>query len=76
MIVFEKLFPVGQRVLLREDSRYYSVYSPDDSCNPIGIEGTVIEPNEEIAGYGHPIHVKWDNGRTNYYSDDDLERVS
>ena len=57
-------FKIGDRVRLREDSRW----NDNTVANPFGIEGV-------IQGVGLPIEVLWGNGKTNYYEETDLDLV-
>lgn len=65
-VTFEKplKFPVGTKVYIREDSEYFTV----NSFKPKGVEGIVTSSSSDFLG----ILVKWKNGSTNSYSEDDL----
>ena len=62
-------FKVGDKVKIREDSKYYL----GTENNPKGTTGTVIEFRE---GCEHPIQVEWDDMWENCYRDFDLELVN
>src|SRR5690554_745637 len=60
---------VGQRVKIREDSRFYG----EGRANPVDVAGEVIR---FIPGDWLPLVVRWENGPSNAYSFKDLEVVT
>jgi hypothetical protein len=65
-------FKVGDRVLLREASRFYEE-GYLDVANPLGILGTIEKV--KVKG-GLPIQVKWNNGELNAYTEIDLDKAT
>lgn len=62
---------VGQRVVIREDSRYYGTRIN----NPKDVVGTISEYRARMTR-SHVFRVNWDNGTTNLYRTEDLEVVT
>lgn len=58
-------------VQIKPGSRYD--VEPHDLCNPVDMKGTIIgfDPEDDDLY----LHVKWDNGFTNWYSLGDLYEV-
>lgn len=67
-------FNVGDRVYLREDSRWFcSGYDNPTSTTTIGI---IISYDEnDVVGLGLPYSVEWENNSTNTYAEHDLALV-
>lgn len=60
--------PVGTRVRIRKDSEYHGL----SDWNPTNdMEGEI----QEVENTDHCYIVKWDNGNTNCYRDEDVEVV-
>jgi len=59
----------GLRVMISKDSRWYR---EGDEWNPINIIGTIYRVN---FGWGSRYSVKWPNGKTNGYSEEDLDVI-
>jgi hypothetical protein len=67
-----KLYKLGDKVRIKKDTEYYKA---GDSFNPIDMDGTVsISDDDATAGYFY--RVKWANGHSNSYRDEDLQLVS
>jgi hypothetical protein len=65
----------GDRVVLSDDTRW----NTKRESNPLGVMGTVIDPDESYCMNlfsGH-VFVRWDNGVENTYKEyeDDLVRL-
>jgi hypothetical protein len=64
-------FKIGDRVLLRSDSEWWTKDNTDVT-NPQNIEGTV----DWVDKAGAPmLTVQWDNEKHNSYDNEDLELV-
>jgi len=61
----EPKFKVGDKVMISDDSMWYS---ENDEFNPINVEGKIIEIKNEDLG----IIVEWSNEKTNSYNERDL----
>jgi hypothetical protein len=59
----------GSRVRLSETSDFYGTPIDHPEWNPTDMSGTVLSTDE---GGLLPILVKWDNGITNGYNEEDL----
>lgn len=62
-------FKVGDKVMISDDSSYYS---ENDDFNPINIEGKIIAIKNEDLG----IIVEWSNNKSNSYNERDLLLVT
>jgi hypothetical protein len=58
-------FKVGDKVMISDDSQWYS---DDDETNPINTVGTINKIIDRFLG----IAVDWDNGTSNSYDPEDL----
>ena len=59
-------FEIGDRVMINIDSEYYN---ENTACNPSYVLGTVTIVHERDS----VVEVEWDNKKTNWYSDSDLD---
>jgi hypothetical protein len=65
----EYKFKVGDKVMISDDSQWYS---DDDETNPINTVGKIIKIYDDSLG----IHVEWENGTSNSYDTHDLLLVT
>ena len=71
----ENKFKVGDRVKISVNSPWYYSDLPD-STNPINTEGTIKYINKILQKEGLLyITVDWNNSKTNWYREDDLELI-
>ena len=57
-------FKIGDKVRIRKDSQFYTMYE----YNPRDVTGTIKKFIDET----YSIRVAWDNGRSNAYGIEDL----
>jgi hypothetical protein len=70
------MFKVGDRVLIKKDSKYYNVISKNDPKDMLGtiVKESINRPSIKING-DHIYMVDWDSGGANIYSESDLEAI-
>lgn len=62
---------VGDEVLISRDSKYYKRSSKSNPCNTIGVITDVTDDKNQV----HAIIVKWKNGFSNCYHEEELTLV-